>query len=318
MSRGKKAPGSAERDYKRVRRRAKRRRAWGNVKIGAATLVAAFFAFLFLTPIVLTITNSFMASSEISANYGSVFATTSSGGKVYISEKVNLKFIPDMVSFSQYVTVLFKSPEYLLKFWNSVILVGPIVVFQLTVASLASYGFARFRGRLREIVFFLYIILMLMPYQVTLVPNYLVSDWLNILDTRWAIWLPGIFSPFAVFLLTKFMRRIPASVMEAAQIDGAGEWQIFRRVCLPLCKGALCSAAILVFIDYWNMVEQPLILLSDAEMHPLSVFLSKINSGEIGLAFAVATIYMIPTLLVFLYGEEYLVEGITYQGGIKG
>ena len=88
--------------------------------------------------------------------------------------------------------------------------------------------------------------------------------------------------------------------------------------CMPLCKGALCSAAILVFIDYWNMVEQPLILLSDAEMHPLSVFLSKINSGEIGLAFAVATIYMVPSLLVFLYGEEYLVDGITYQGGVKG
>ena len=98
-------------------------------------------------------------------------------------------------------------------------------------------------------------------------------------------------------------------VMEAAQIDGAGEWQIYRLICMPLCKGALCSAAILVFIDYWNMVEQPLILLSDAEMHPLSVFLSKINSGEIGLAFAVATIYMVPSLLVFLYGEEYLVDG---------
>ena len=105
---------------------------------------------------------------------------------------------------------------------------------------------------------------------------------------------------------------------EAAQIDGAGEWQIYRLICMPLCKGALCSAAILVFIDYWNMVEQPLILLSDAEMHPLSVFLSKINSGEIGLAFAVATIYMVPSLLVFLYGEEYLVDGITYQGGVKG
>ena len=151
-----------------------------------------------------------------------------------------------------------------------------------------------------------------------MVPNYLVSDWLNILDTRWAIWLPGIFSPFAVFLLTKFMRRIPISLVEAAQIDGAGEWQIFAKVCFPLCKGAIASAAILVFIDYWNMVEQPLILLADAEMHPLSVFLSKINSGEIGLAFAVATIYMVPGLLVFLYGEEYLVDGITYQGGVKG
>ena len=302
----------------RDRLAAKRKKRVQTAKIALATIVAAAFAILFLMPIVLTITNSFMAASEISANYGSVFATNSNGGKVYIAEKVNLKFIPDMVSFSQYNTVLFKSPEYLLKFWNSVILVAPIVIFQLIVASLASYGFARYRGRIREIIFFMYIILMLMPYQVTLVPNYLVSDWLDLLDTNWAIWLPGIMSPFAVFLLTKFMRRIPESVMEAAQIDGAGEWQIYRRICLPLCRGAICSAAILVFIDYWNMVEQPLILLTDAEAHPLSVFLSKINAGEIGLAFAVATIYMVPSLLIFLYGEEYLVDGITYQGGIKG
>ncbi len=295
-----------------------RRKRLQTAKIALATVVAATFAILFLMPIVLTITNSFMAASEISANYGSIFATDANGGKVYIAERVNLKFIPDMVSFSQYNTVLFKSPEYLFKFWNSVILVGPIVAFQLIVASLASFGFARYRGRIREIIFFMYIILMLMPYQVTLVPNYLVSDWLNLLDTNWAIWLPGIFSPFAVFLLTKFMRRIPESVLEAAQIDGAGEWQIYRKICLPLCKGAICSAAILVFIDYWNMVEQPLILMTDAEQHPLSVFLSKINAGEIGLAFAVATIYMVPSLLIFLYGEEYLVDGITYQGGIKG
>ncbi len=294
------------------------KRAWELFRISIATLVAAGFAVLFLMPIVLTISNSFMSSSEISANYGSVFAVNENGGKVYIAEKVNLKFIPDMVSFSQYITVLLKSPDYLLKFWNSVILVGPILIFQLTVAALAAYGFARYSGKIRSIIFFSYVILMLMPYQVTLVPNFLVADWLNTIDTYWSIWLPGIFSPFAVYLLTKFMKRIPASVIEAAQIDGAGEWQIFRRICLPLCKGALCSAAILVFIDYWNMVEQPLILLSDAEKHPLSVFLSKINAAEVGLAFAVATIYMVPSLLVFLYGEEYLVDGITYQGGIKG
>lgn len=307
-----------EKEGKRIKRAVSRKKALAISRLTLATIVAAFFAILFLTPIVLTITNSFMGASEISSNYGSVFATNSNGGKVYISEKVNLKFIPDMVSFSQYATVLFKSPDYLYKFWNSVALVGPIVVFQLLVASLASYGFARYRGRIREIIFFSYIILMQMPYQVTLVPNYLVSDWLNLLDTNWAIWLPGIFSPFTVFLLTKFMRRIPTSVIEAAQIDGAGEWQIYKKICMPLCKGAICSAAILVFIDYWNMVEQPLILLSDANKHPLSVFLSKINAGEIGLAFAVATIYMVPSLLIFLYGEDYLVNGITYQGGIKG
>lgn len=296
----------------------KRKKKKNRISIILGFLIALFFAVIFLAPIVLTITNSFMSSSEIYSNYGVIFATTESGGKVYVSETVNLKFIPDIVSFSQYITVLLKSPEYLLKFWNSVIYVVPIVIFQLFVALLASFGFTRYNGRIKQMIFFGYVILMLMPYQVTLVPNYLVSEWLHILNTKWAIWLPGIFSPFAVYLLTKFMRRIPVSVMEAAQIDGANEWRIFTNICVPLCKSSLFSVAILVFIDYWNMVEQPLILLSDSEQYPLSVFLSQINAGEIGLAFAVATIYMIPTLLMFLYGEDYLVEGITYQGGIKG
>lgn len=282
------------------------------------TLFAAAAAVIFLLPTVLTVANSFMSASEINANYGAIFAKSEDGGKVFISEKINLKFIPDIVSFSQYFTVLFKSPDYLFKFWNSVILVVPIVIFQLLTASLAAYAFARLKGRLNEMIFFVYIIVMLMPYQVTLVPNYLVSDWLNILDTRAAIILPGIFTPFAVFILSKIMRRIPVSLIEAAKLDGAGEMQIFRYICMPLCKSAFFSVAILVFIDYWNMVEQPLILLSDTEKYPLSVFLSQINTGEIGLAFAVATIYMIPTLLMFLYGEDYLVEGIAYSGGIKG
>lgn len=268
-----------------------------------------------------------MTQSEITANYGAVFGNTTAGSgddsanhavTSYISEKVNLKFIPDMVSFQQYWTVLFNSPSYLLKFWNSVILTVPIVIFQVALASLAAYGFSRYRGKVRELVFFGYIILMLMPYQVTLVPNYLVSRWLGLLDTNWAIILPGIFAPFSVFLLTKNMRRIPKSYIEAAQLDGAGEWQIFFQVCLPMCKSALVSVAMLVFIDYWNMVEQPLILFTDQEKYPLSVFLSEINSGEVGVAFAVAVIYMVPTLLMFLWGEEYLEEGITYSGGIKG
>lgn len=303
-----------KRKYSSIRKR----KIHSAVRKTVATAFLLAVAVIFLMPIILTIMNSFMSSSEISSNYGMIFQTSESGGKIFVSDVVNLKLIPDMVSFSQYITVLFKSPEYLLKFWNSVILVVPIVVFQLAVALLAAYSLTRFRGRLKEICFFSYIILMLMPYQVTLVPNYLVSNWLDILDTKWAIWLPGIFSPFAVYLLTKYMRRIPNSLIEAAKIDGAGEWQIFRKVCYPLCKGCMCSVAILIFIDYWNMVEQPLILLSDAESHPLSVFLSKINEGEIGLAFSVATIYMIPSLLVFFYGEEYLVKGITYQGGVKG
>ena len=281
-------------------------------------MIALAFAVVFLLPTVLTITNSFMNETEINANYGKIFATTENGGKVFVSDTVYIKFIPNKVSFEQYSSVLFKSPDYLYKFWNSVIYTVPIMIFQLVIALLASYGFMRLKGRLKELLFFVYIIICLMPYQVTLVPNFLVSKWLNIIDTRWAIWLPGMFSPFAVYLLTKYMKRIPTSIIEAAKVDGAGEFKIFLKICLPLCKGAIYSVAILIFIDFWNMVEQPLVLLADEFLHPLSIFLSKINSGEIGLAFAVACVYMVPSLLIFLYGEDYLVEGISYQGGVKG
>lgn len=284
---------------------------------GMLTVLAAVFAFLFLMPTVLTITNSFMTQSEITANYGQVFQNATDG-KSYIKDKINLKFIPDKVSFTQYFTVLLKSPDFLYKFWNSVILVAPIVLAQLAVASVAAYGFTRWRGKIRDTIFFAYVILMLMPYQVTLVPNYLVSDFLGLLNTRWAIILPGAFAPFSVFLLTKSMRRIPSSLIESAKLDGAGEWHIFWNICLPQCRSALYSIAILVFIDYWNMVEQPLILLPDASQQPLSVYLSQINAGEIGIAFAAAVIYMVPGLLMFLHGEAYLVEGITYAGSVKG
>ena len=284
---------------------------------GALTVLAAVFAFLFLMPTVLTITNSFMTQSEITANYGQVFQNATDG-KSFIKDTINLKFIPDKVSFSQYFTVLLKSPDFLYKFWNSVILVAPIVLAQLMVASVAAYGFTRWRGKVRDTIFFAYVILMLMPYQVTLVPNYLVSDFLGLLNTRWAIILPGAFAPFSVFLLTKSMRRIPVSLIESAKLDGAGEWHIFWNICLPQCRSALYSIAILVFIDYWNMVEQPLILLPDASQQPLSVYLSQINAGEIGIAFAAAVVYMVPGLLMFLHGEAYLVEGITYAGSVKG
>lgn len=275
-------------------------------------------AALFLFPTVLTIANSFMTSNEITANYGAMLSNMTEDKKTFISNNVNLKFIPDKVTFAQYKAVLIQNSDYLIKFWNSVMLTVPITVFQIALAVLTSYGFSRYPNKFKGIIFFAYIILMIMPYQVTLVPNFLVADKFKLLDTRWAIILPAIFSPFSIFLLTKVMKRIPVSYVEAAKLDGAGEFQILAKIYIPLCKGAIVSIAMLVFIDYWNMVEQPLVLMKEGTMHPLSVFLSQINTGDIGLAFAVGVVYMIPTVLMFLYGEDYLIEGITYSGGIKG
>ena len=296
----------------------KRRKRKNHMIIAIATVLCTSLALVFLAPIVLTITNSFMSKTEIEWNYGSVLSSGVKRSEQVIASKVNLKFLPDQVTLKQYNEVLFKNPDYLIKFWNSVILTLPIVIFQILVSMGAAYGLSRHRSKWKEVVFFIYIVMMLMPYQVTLVPNYLVADKLNILNSNWAIWLPGIFSPFAVYMLTKYIRRIPTSLIEAAQIDGCGEWKIFWKIAFPLSKGSMMAVGILLFIDYWNMVEQPVILIADQIKHPLSVFLSKINTNDVGLAFAVATIYLFMPLFVFLYGEESLVEGITFQGGVKG
>lgn len=282
-------------------------------------LIGLFISVFALLPIALTILNSFMSSSEIITNYSVVFDSLSgysSGTKTFLVSEPKLNFIPDMVSFDQYATLLFKSPAYLLKFWNSVFLVVPIVFGQMAIGSLAAFSFARYRRKRMEVLFFSYIILMLMPFQVTLVPNYLIAKTLGIYDSWWAIILPGVFSTFSVFLLTKYMRQIPSSYIEAAKLDGAGEWHIFWSICIPMCKSALYAMSILLFIDYWNMVEQPLILLKNVDKRPLSVFLSQINEKEIGIAFAASFIFMVPPLLMFLYGEKYLVEGIS-RSGIK-
>lgn len=284
---------------------------------GVIFVITGILALLFLMPTVLTIADSFMEQVEIKANYGQIFEGAKDGS-TYIKERVSLRFIPDKVSLTQYFTVLLKSPDFLYKFWNSVILTVPVVIGQMFVAATAAYGFSRWRSKWRDVAFFFYVILMLLPTQVTLVPNYLVSDKLGILNTRWSILLPGFFAPFSVYLLTKYMRRIPVALIEAAKLDGCSEWRVFWSVCLPQCRASLYSIAILAFIDNWNMVEQPLILLQDAAKQPLSVYLSQINAGEIGIAFAAAVVYMVPGLFMFLHGESYLVEGIAHAGSVKG
>lgn len=280
-------------------------------------IIAVMVCILAIIPIFYTFLNSFMSSAEIADNYGVIFQSLSghnSNGATYLSKTPTLKMVPQYVTIDQYKNLLFMSPTYLLKFWNSLVLVIPIVAGQMIVACLASYSFARYRKKRREVLFFSYVILMLMPFQVTLVPNYMIADKLGLLNTNWAIILPGVFSTFAIFLLTKYMRQIPQAYIEAAKLDGASEWQIFTRIALPTCKSAIFALTILLFIDYWNMVEQPLVLLTDADKQPLSVFLSQINEAEIGIAFAASALYMIPPLLIFLWGEEYLVEGISRSG----
>ncbi|MBD2848076.1 carbohydrate ABC transporter permease [Paenibacillus sp. IB182496] len=281
-----------------------------------ATLIACAVALVISVPIVLTITGSLMTTQEIGRNYDllGVMVPVSQGGA---DAFVNLKLLPDWLSFGQYAQVLLQSPKYLHMFWNSVWLVAPIVAGQVVCATLAAYAFARLRFVGRDVLFFVYLLTMLMPFQVTLVPNYLVMTELGLQNHEAALILPGIFGAFGVFMLRQFMAYIPRVYSEAAKVDGAGPATILLRVVVPLVRPGLAALTVLLFVDYWNMIEQPLIFLHDDAKQPLSLYLAQINKEARGIGFAASALYMAPAVLVFLYGESYFVEGIQLSG-IKG
>jgi len=265
----------------------------------------------FLFPVIYMLGNSFMSSQEVARAYSVI---SSNGLKGTMLVKINFKLIPDSVTLIQYYTALLRESKFLIMFWNSVILTLPIMLGQIFVATFAAYAFSKLKFPFSNKIFYLYVIVMMMPFQVTLVPNYIILKKLGLLGSYSAVILPGIFATFGVFLLRQFMLSIPDEYCEAAKIDGAGYFMTLTKIILPQCKGAVASLAILVFIDNWNMVEQPLIFLKDQNMYPLSIFLSGINNDDIGIAFACGVIYMIPTLLIFLYGENYFIEGIELSG----
>lgn len=286
------------------------------IKKCALTLILGMFAICLLFPIVITFTNSFMTTQEISLDYGAIGQKTEVSAGSRGHSFANLKLIPDQVTLEQYGMVLVNSPRYLMMFWNSVGMVVPIIAGQTLVAGLAAYALAKLNFRGRDLIFLVYLLTMLMPFQVTLVPNYMMADKLGLLDSASAIVLPGIFAAFGVFILRQFMLHIPYAYIEAAKMDGAGHLRIFHTIIMPMVKPGTAALIILLFVDYWNMVEQPLIFLDDPFKQPLSVYLSRITR-EPGVAFAASALYMAPMVLVFLYAESYFIEGIQLSG-IKG
>ena len=277
----------------------------------AVTFISVLLALLVVMPLVLTLTNSFMSEGELQHYYYQKHVSKEAGNDIYSG----LRLIPDIVTINQYYSVLIRKTQYHFLFWNSIRIVVPIVAGQILVASMAAFAFSKIRFKGREGLFFIYIIVMMMPFQVTLVPNYIIARFLGLIDNTLSIILPGIFSAFGVFLLRQSMILIPDAYCESAYFECANRLQIFVRVILPMSKSGIASLAILVFIDNWNMIEQPLIFLQENTKNPCCpVFLSTINQNERGIAFAASSIYMAPMLLVFLYGESYLVEGIRLSG----
>lgn len=209
-----------------------------------------------------------------------------------------------------YVEVLLDSPEFFVMFWNSVKITFGVLAGHFLIGTTAAWGFAKFRFPGKKILFTIYIALMMMPFQVMMLSNYLVLDRLHLLDTHGGIILPAIFSTFPVFIMYRFFEGIPESLLESARLDGAGEIKIFLKIGLPLGSPGIISAMVLGFLEYWNLIEQPMAFLKTKSLWPLSLLLPNISLNDAGMAFASSVIVLLPALLVFLAGQDYLEQGI--------
>jgi len=257
-----------------------------------------------------------MGSSEAAARYTS--SVTPYNIHETVSDNIhyiNMGFLPFLISTSAWREILINDPIYLRYIWNSLALTIPIVLGQLVIAPLAAYAFERAKSKFKELLFFAYIIIMLLPMQALLVPHFIAANFLNINYTYLAIILPAIFAPFGVFLIRQQMRGFNNYMIEAAKIDGANEMIVLLCIVLPNIKPTLTALTVLAFAEAWNIVDQAVIFIRDPFAMPLSVHLSTGLSGNMGIVFALSSLLMIPALIVFIYGQDRLGEGFGYSDG---
>jgi multiple sugar transport system permease protein len=286
-------------------------------KMQSATVIfiTGVMAVLFALPILVTITNSFMTGFEITNRYAS---NITPGNYFYRFEFlprmnfVRMTLIPDWLSLGQFAA-LFRDVRYMDSLWNSVLITLPVVLGQIIVCVPAAYAFEYSKWRHKEKLFFVYLVVMLMPLPVILVPQFVIARFLGIDESVLAVILPAVFAPFGVFLLRQFLKNIPVEFIEAAKIDGASQLRILVSIITPLLKAAVTALALLVFIDYWNVVDQAIVFITNPAMMPLSVYLSRL-AGNFQIIFAASFFYMLPALLVFLHGQEQLIDGMKMSG----
>ncbi|WP_410513507.1 carbohydrate ABC transporter permease [Paenibacillus sp. BR2-3] len=226
------------------------------------------------------------------------------------------QWIPSHFDFANFTEIqkyfpIFKS------LWNSVIVSVISTGLQLLVCSMAAFVFAKIEFKGREALFFLFLITLMVPMQVTMTPLFIIFQKLHLANTMAGLILPGIFSAYGTFLLRQHMIGIPNSLLEAAYIDGASYFQVFRKVILPLSKPVLATLLIFSFMSSWNNFLWPLIITSDTDLMTLPLGLSRLQgrwATEWNVLMAGNVISFIPIFIVYLFAQKHFIKGITMSG----
>lgn len=272
------------------------------IEKGLTVVFLTGIACLVILPLLFIITGSLMGKRELEE----CIAPILTGSKGYAS----WHFLPKFPTLRNLVELLFDSPEFFHMFWNTMKITGGILAGQMIFGIPGAWGLARYSFRGKKVIYQLYILLMVMPFQVMMLSEYMVLEKIGKNNTLLAVILPGIFSTFSVFLIYRFFAGIPEEVLDAARVDGAGEFQIFLRIGLPMGAAGIFSALTLQFLECFSMVEQPITFLKDRVLWPLSLYIPEIGIAEAGTAFCASLVGMLPALLVFYCGKDYLEQGI--------
>ncbi len=205
-------------------------------------------------------------------------------------------------------------------FRNSVFVTTVITVLTLFTSSLSGYVFAKFEFPGRNKIFILVLAMMMIPFSITLIPSYALMVRFHWINNYLALIIPVAFNPFGIFLMRQFMHGIPNELLDAARIDGSGEWQIFFRIVLPLSTAGLAALGILTFIGQWDNFLWPLVIINDPDLYTiplgLSQFRGRVGTDVGGLA-AAAMVAVLPVLIMYLFAQRRFIEGITLSG-LKG
>lgn len=234
--------------------------------------------------------------------------------------EVPVRWIPRTIQFGNYAK-MFDTIPFFLYLKNTLIIVVFNIIGAVFSSSLISYGFARLRWPGRDKVFVLVLVTMILPYQVTMIPMFLLFQRIGWVGTFLPLTVTAFFgNPFYIFLMRQFMMGIPQDLSQSARIDGAGEFRIFWQICLPLAKPALATVAIFAFLRSWNDFIGPLIYLTNNKLYTLSVGIQLIRSKldpKWEVLMAAGVVMVLPVLLIFFMLQKYFIQGIALSG-IKG
>ena len=263
---------------------------------GLLTVLYAAFALAILAPIVYMLTHALLSPRE------SAFLAA--------QDYLPLRLLPERPALSQFAAALSDNPEFYIYFWNTVSFALPSVAGTLLVSALGGYALAKLRFRGRGIVYFLAVFLVMLPSELLLSPQYILARETGLLGTRAAVVLPLIFAPLGLFLMTLFLRAVPSDTLEAARLEGAGEWRVFLRVALPQAAPGIALLAVFSLVESWDLVAAPLVLLGESTQYPLSVALSDIGTQNPQVVYACAVWFMLPVFLCFLLGAKGIIRNL--------